>query len=84
VVLGLAHALAEIRDGAPSKSPQLRRLCLRLAILRLSDFEFRQPETQLGAVLGRKLRDGLLGVFQGHPERLAFCARSLNTGEIGV
>jgi hypothetical protein len=40
VALGLAHALADIRDGTPCKPPELRRLCLRLAV-GLSGFELR-------------------------------------------
>jgi len=38
-----AHAFAEISDGAPCKSPELRCLCLGLAI-RLPGLELREPQ----------------------------------------
>src|SRR5262245_1606223 len=78
LALRLAYAFAEIRDGPARKPPQLRRRCLRLAMLRLSGLELRQPEAQLGAVLRRKLHDGLLDVFQDHIWRIASGPRGLN------
>jgi hypothetical protein len=39
---------------------------------RLSGLELRQPRAQFGAILGQKLRDGLLDVFRGHQFRIAF------------
>jgi hypothetical protein len=75
--LRLTHAFAHIRDGAPRKPPELRRRCLRLATLSLCGLELGQPEAQLGAILRRELRDGLLNVFQGHQHRIAAGTRDL-------
>ena len=62
--LGFAHAFAEIRHSAPSKPPELRHLCLRLE-LRLSGFDLRQPEAQLGALVG--FRERVAGGGGGKP-----------------
>jgi hypothetical protein len=53
VALWLAHAFAEISDGAASKLSQLRCRYLVLATLRLSILELRQPQVQLAAILGK-------------------------------
>ena len=76
--LGLAHALAEIRDGASGKAAQFRCLCFGLVMLRVPGHEIIQPEAQLGAIFGRKLCDGLLDFFQGHQCRIAVHFRDLN------
>src|SRR5262245_34774948 len=76
--LGLAHALAEIRDGASRKPAQFRCLSFGLAMFRVSGHKIIQPEAQLGAILDRKLSDRVLDVFEGHRRSVAVRSRGLN------
>src|SRR5215475_5287745 len=76
--LGLAHALAEICDGASRKPAQFRCLCFGFAMLRVSGHKIIQPEAQLGTILDRKLRDRVLYVFEGHQRSVAVRSRGLN------
>src|SRR5262245_22747881 len=77
--LGLAHALAEIRDGASRKPAQFRCLSFGLAMFGVSDHKIIQPKAQLGAILDRKLRDRVLDVFEGHQRSLAVRLEPGNT-----
>src|SRR5262249_52450915 len=72
-------AFADVGDGASRKPPELRRRRVGIATLRLPGHELSQPEAQLSAFLGRKLRDGLLDIFQGHQRRIAVGTCRLKT-----